>query len=362
MNPPSKTFADDRNMVESQLSYEKRLKDSEEIIGRWRGEAGVLKKKNGTIGKECEELRKEIELLGSKLERFQQTVKHNQKDIDGLKRAVDDRENIIKEKEKRVQELHKRNQDLEKLKQALTHKVSEMKMEIEPREMEIREKKERIFEMERELKLLQQSHLHSGLKLSELKDKFFGTEKDLKIERSRSRIARAQLMRICSEIYEVSGYIQRPDKLKEEVIKLYHRYSNDSELKNTLALDTEVQNEFNRQRDHFEKVIAETKTKQVKKKSDPDTVKLLKENVTLITELNRLRTEFRDTQKENNQMRTLLGISGRQMLPSIARKKLAKAVSERDELEKNLKEEIEKLQSRIDILVEENLKFRSQIS
>jgi len=34
-------LSDDRNMVESQLSYEKRLKDSEEIITRWRGETGV---------------------------------------------------------------------------------------------------------------------------------------------------------------------------------------------------------------------------------------------------------------------------------------------------------------------------------
>ncbi len=50
-------------MVESQLSYEKRLKDSDEIIGRWRGDAGVLKKKNTTITKECDELRKEIEFM-----------------------------------------------------------------------------------------------------------------------------------------------------------------------------------------------------------------------------------------------------------------------------------------------------------
>lgn len=82
-------------MVESQLSYEKRLKDSDEVIGRWRGDAGVLKKKNSTISKECDELRKEIELMHSQQERFLEIIKSNQKDIDDLKHDVHTRDNVI---------------------------------------------------------------------------------------------------------------------------------------------------------------------------------------------------------------------------------------------------------------------------
>ena len=98
-------------------------------------------------------------------------------------------------------------------------------------------------------------------------------------------------------------------------------------MKKTLKLDSEVQNEFHRQRDHFEKLLTETKSKQVKKKSDPDTAKLLKENVTLITELNRLREELKAALEQNSKMQTVLGLSGRFMLPAVARKKLDRAIT-----------------------------------
>lgn len=361
----------DRNMVESQLSYEKRLKDSEEIIARWRGDAGVLKKKNSNMGKECEDLRKEIELLRSQYARFQDTIKQNQKQIDDLKHERSQRDIMIREKEKQVAELNKRTQELEKYKQALTHKMHELKSEIEPREKEIREKKERIFEMERELKLLQQQQLHGGLKLSELRDKFLGSEKELRVERLRARIARDQLVRICSDIYKVSNFIQQPpEKLKEQVIALYHRYANDTELKKTLQLDVEVQNEFTRQRDYFEKALtsdASTKAKGLTKKPasaamDQDTVKLLKENVTLITELNRLRTDMSTKEKENEKMKSLLGISTRAMLPSIARKKLNKATADKEEIHQQYKSTIVKLEEKIEILVTENQNLRSQVA
>lgn len=348
-------------MVESQLSYEKRLKDSDEVIQKWRGDAGVLKKKNSTINKECDELRKEIELLRSQQERFVETIKNNQKEMDDLKRDVQNRDTIIKGKEKMLTDLNKRAQELEKYKQALTHKMNELKMEIEPREVEIREKKERIFEMERELKNLQQNHLNAGLKLSELKDKYFGAEKELTIERVRAKIARKQLMRICSDIYEVSNYIQYPDKLKEEVMKLFHRHSNNPELKKTLTLDFDVHSEFNRQRNYFEKMVSDTKTKQTKKKSEYDTVKLLNENISLVTELNRLRKDFRDLQKENSDMHSLLGTSPRLMLPSIAKKKLEKAVASKVDIEKKFSDKINKMEEEINMLLEENQNLRMQI-
>lgn len=357
-------------MVESQLSYEKRLKDSDEIITRWRGDAGVLKKKNSNMGKECEDLRKEIELLRSQYARFQDTIKQSQKQIDELKHERSQRDNTIREKEKQVAELNKRTQELEKYKQALTHKMNELKSEIEPREAEIREKKERIFEMERELKLLQQQQLHGGLKLSELRDKFLGSEKELKVERVRSKNARDQLMRISIDIYKVSNYIQQPpDKLKEQVISLFHRYANDLELKKTLQLDEEVQNEFSRQREYFEKMTNEstsTSNLSAKKSSrsgmDQDTVKLLKENVMLITELNRLRTELREKENEGQSMKAILGVSSRNMLPSIAQKKLNRAKSKKDEIHETYKELIGTLETKIEILVAENQNLRSQIS
>jgi hypothetical protein len=216
--------------------------------------------------------------------------------------------------------------------------------------------------MERELKTLQHNHLQANLKLSELKDKYFGAEKELKIERERAKTARSQLMRVCADIYEVSYYIQQPDKLKEEVMRLHHRYSNNPELKKTLTLDADVQNEFNRHRDYFEKVITDSKSKHVKKKASGDTVKMLKENVELITELNRLRKEYRDTLKQNQEMQSLLGISTRTMLPSEAKKKLEKAIVEKESIENAYKDKIDRLEEEVQMLIEENQRLRSQLN
>lgn len=363
------SFVDDRNLVESQLSYEKRLKDSDEIIARWRGDAGILKKKNNNMSKECEDLRKEIETLRSQHVRFHETIKHNQKQIDDLKHDRNQRDATIKDKEKLLAEMNKRTQELEKYKQALTNKMHELKSEIEPRETEIREKKERIFEMERELKLLQQQQLHTGLKMSELRDKYLGSEKELKIEKTRARIARDQLSRICTDIHKVSNFIQQPpEKLKEQVMKLYHRYANSNELKTTLQLDVEIQDEFSRQREYYEKLTTRTSAstskigiKPVTAGMDHDTMKLLNENVVLITELNRLRMELSEREKENAHMKTILGTSSRKMLPSIARKKLEKAATDRDAIHESYKETIGKLEEKIEILVTENQNLRSQI-
>lgn len=351
------------------MSYEKRLKDSDEIITRWRGDAGVLKKKNSNMAKECEDLRKEIELLRSQYGRFQDQIRQSQRQIDDLKHERTQRDIMIKEREKQVAELNKRTQELEKFKQTLTHKMNELKSEIEPRETEIREKKERIFEMERELKLLQQQQLHSGLKLSELRDKFLGSEKELKVERVRSKNARAQLMRICSDIYKVSNYIQQsPEKLKEQVIALFHRYSNNLELKKTLQLDVEIQNEFLRQRDYFERMLKSESSPQSKgglKKTprsgmDHDTLKLLKENVTLITELNRLRAELKEKQSDNDRMKSLMGMSSRTMLPIIAKKKIERLTEGIDEIHEKYNEIIAKLEEKVEVLVNENQNLRLQ--
>ncbi|CRK95668.1 CLUMA_CG009126, isoform A [Clunio marinus] len=359
---------DDRNMVESQLSYEKRLKDSEEIITRWRGDAGVLKKKNSNMTKECEELRKEIELLRSQQSRFQDTIMQNQKQLDELRIERNQRDVTIKEKEKHMMEMMKQSQELETNKQILTTKMNELRNEIEPREVEIREKKERIFEMEREIKLLQQQQLNSGLKISQLRDKLLGSDKELKVEKTRSKNVRDQLTKICSDIHKISSFIQQsPEKLKEQVTALFHRYGSDAELQKTLLLDVEVQNEFARQREYYEKLLTKQSSSKISggrsKKlsgSDHDTLKLLRENVTLITELNRLRTKLNDVEKENDKMKSILGLTTRHMLPSVARQKLDKAAIEKEEIHENYREIIEKLEEKLEKVIAENESLRSK--
>lgn len=314
----------DRKMVETKLAYEKRLKEENEAMSKWRSDAGVLNKKLSSVSRNCDELELEKEVLRAEHHKTQGVIRNFQKDISELKKEIEDRDVTIREKEKRVNELQKKNQELEKYKQVLNHKIIELKAQIEPRELEIKEKKDQISDMEKELESLEQNNLRVELQLNELKDKYLSSEKELKLERQRCRNSRSQVSRICGDIYHMSGFLQQPNELKTEVMKVYHRYSDDKALKKSLELDAEVENEFMRQRDHLEKLVEKYKTNSKKTETNNNS-QLIRENVQLLTEVNKLRTELKDLQKRAMHMESILGISGKYMSTAGAREKLAKA-------------------------------------
>lgn len=318
----------DRKKVETQLHYEKKLKEENEMMVKWRADAGVLNKKFNSVSRNCDELEKEKDVLRAEHYKTLAVIRNYQKDVEELRKEIEDRDYTIRDKEKRVNELQKKNQELEKYKQVLNFKIAELKTQIEPREREIKEKKDQILDMEKELEGLEQSNSQLELKISELKDKYLGTDKELKLERNRCRAARSQVSRMSGDIFYVSGFLQKPIELKDEVLKLFHRYSDDKSLKQALELDAEVQNEFIRQREHLEKMIDHYKKKDTTIEitaSGAGDGKLLKENIKLLTELNKLRAELKDTQKKNFNMESILGISGKYLPTAVAREKLEKA-------------------------------------
>ncbi|XP_058450791.1 cilia- and flagella-associated protein 57 [Malaya genurostris] len=351
----------DRKKVELQLEYEKKLEEEEESCMKWRGEAGVLKKKFSTLSREAENHRKEIETLQYQHGRFQQAIKQHQKDIEELKREVIDREAVIRDRERKLHELSKKNGELEKYKQVQTHKINELKSQIEPKDREIKDKKEVIGEMEKKLEELQQGNKRLALQLQELRDKYYGADLELRKERHLSRSAKNQFQQVCREIYNVSGLIQKPDELKRGITDMCHRYSDDKELQKSLALDEDVQNEFLRQREHLEKIMKSAKSKCNSKKDTGEGMRLMKENMELLAELNKLRELLNEKQRACTRMEALLGLSSKTVSPREAKLKLEKAVADKDELENHHQEQIAKLQDLIKSLSNENQNLRSEI-
>ncbi|XP_065072592.1 cilia- and flagella-associated protein 57 [Ochlerotatus camptorhynchus] len=351
----------DRNKVELQLNYEKKLQEEQENCMKWRGEAGVLKKKFSTLSRETENYRKDIETLQYQHGKFQQAIKQHQRDIEDLKQELADRELTIKEKERKLHEMSKRTNDLEKYKQVQTHKITELRSQIEPKQREIREKKEVIGEMEKKLEELQQNNKQLALQLQELRDKYYGADLELRKERNRFRGAKHQYQQVCREIYNVAGLIQKPEELKRGITDLCHRYSDDKELQKSLALDEDVQNEFLRQREHLEKLTKSSKMKSGQKKDTGETMKLMKENMELLAELNKLRELLNEKQRACTRMEALLGLSSKAISPREAKLKLEKAVSDKDELENRHREQVTKLQEVIKSLSNENQNLRSEI-
>lgn len=214
----------DRKMIEFQFQYENKMRDENDAMLKWRADAGVLNKRLISLTLDFEKLQKEKSTLLDEHHKTKTIIQNHLKDNQELKKEIEDRDSTIQDKEKRVNELLKKNQELEKYKQVMINKISELKEQIEPREREIKERKDQIAEMESELEGLEQNNIQSETQFSEFKDKYNGKEVDLKLERDRCRQLRSQIYRICTDIYKLSNYVQQPNILRDEVMKLYHRF------------------------------------------------------------------------------------------------------------------------------------------
>lgn len=214
----------DRKMIEFQLQCEKKIKYENDAMLKWRADAGVLNKRFTSLSLELDKLKKGNATLLDEHYKTKTVIQNHLKDNQELKKEIEDRDSTIREKEKRVNELINKNQELEKYKHVMMNKIAELKEQIEPREREIKERKEQIAEMESELEGLEQNNIQSETQFSEFKDKYNGKEVDLKVERDRCRQLRTQIYRISTDIYKLSNCVQQPNILKDEVMKLYHRF------------------------------------------------------------------------------------------------------------------------------------------
>ncbi|KAM7345854.1 testes of unusual size isoform 1-T1 [Cochliomyia hominivorax] len=281
----------DRNIVETQLQYEKRLTMECNETQLWRGKAGVLQKKYESLTKDVDNLLEEIETLKEEHTKSQKNISRLNHTIEDLQKDIADREFAINTKEKRIQELLHKNQELDKYKQVLNHKIAELKAQIEPREFQINDKRRHIMEMETELEGLNQNNAHLELQHKELKDKYISNMSELKLERHRARAGRECIYNLRSEIYHIANLINYPDKLKVAVKHLFQRYASDDELKRFISLDANVRDEFQRQRNQIERVMKTYKNRKddqnLKRKYD----KLFKENLILLDEIEKMREE-----------------------------------------------------------------------
>lgn len=320
-------ISNDKNTIEMKLFYENKIKNIEEKSMKWRTEINMIEKRYNKLIEEHDLLLKDMDNLQYKYETSEHTIKKLRREIEDLKYEVSERDATILDKEKKFNELQKKNQELEKYKQVLSHKINELKAQIEPKDREIKEKKDQITEMKKELESFQKTCQDQEFQIACQKDKFHGIEMQLLIEKNKNRTARAQISRVCGDIYYLSRLIQCPDKLKECVVTLFHRYGDDKDLKKTLKLDEDVKNEFTRQREQLERIADNKAGSECVNTDSGDFPKLLRENTQLITELNNLRQQLNDSQKHRGQMESILGLSKKFMPTKLAREKLDKAVA-----------------------------------
>ncbi|XP_060782965.1 cilia- and flagella-associated protein 57 [Neoarius graeffei] len=290
----------DLELHDIRVKYERKLWEEKETNLKLSGETRVMKKKFTSLQKEIDNRNLDIEKLKVEQQKLHGVIKALEKDIMGLKREIQERDETIQDKENRIYDLKKKNEELEKFKFVLDYKVNELKKQIEPRENEVKEMKEQVHEMEAELEQFCKKNTQLELIISEVKLKLKATDKEKQKEMQRVRDVEALLHRFKTDLHNCVGFIQEPKKLKESIREIYERYVQQSDVVEIVGVDADVQREFNRQREHMERNMDSLKRRLAKdiKVHEAKNIKLMKENVFLLKEINDLRTELRQTRAQ----------------------------------------------------------------
>ncbi|XP_069795130.1 cilia- and flagella-associated protein 57 isoform X1 [Narcine bancroftii] len=299
----------DREIQDIKITYERNLRDEKEANLRLKGETGIMRKKFTSLQKEIEDRQGEIEKLRAEHQKLHGIIRSLEKDIQGLKKEILERDETIQDKEKRIYDLKKKNQELEKFKFVLDYKIKELKQQIEPRENDIKEMKEQIQQMESELELFHKHNAQLELNIGELKQKLKATEAEMRKEMEKVHSVELVVKRFKTDIYNCAGFIQDPKKLKENVQQLYEKYVPQSDMFDIAAVDSDIQKEFGRQRNHLEKSITTLQKKLLKDAEihRADNVRIMQENVALIKEINDLRQELKIARIKVHDLEVTLG-------------------------------------------------------
>nr|XP_020031329.1 cilia- and flagella-associated protein 57 [Castor canadensis] len=302
---------EDREIQDIKTKYERKLRDEKESNLRLKGETGIMRKKFSSLQKEIEERANDIEVLKGEQVKLQGVIKSLEKDIQGLKREIQERDETIQDKEKRIYDLKKKNQELEKFKFVLDYKIKELKKQIEPREYEIKVMKEQIQEMEAELERFHKQNTQLELNITELWQKLRATDQEMRREQQKERDLEALVKRFKTDLHNCVAYIQEPRLLKEKIRGLFEKYVQRADMVEIAGLNSDLQQEYARQREHLERNLATLKKKVVKESElhRTDYVRIMQENVSLIKEINELRRELKFTRSQVYDLESALKLS-----------------------------------------------------
>lgn len=121
------------------------------------------------------------------------------------------------------------------------------------------------------------------MQIRDLRLKNDAHQKEIALQKKRAVKAEGESRRMRTDLHDTMQLIQEPNQLKEKVKELYKKHV-DVHVEE-VALDTDIQKEYNRQREYLEKSVASLK-KQLSKESEKhraDNSKIMQENVALIT-------------------------------------------------------------------------------
>ncbi|XP_064311392.1 cilia- and flagella-associated protein 57 [Phalacrocorax carbo] len=302
---------EDREILEIKIKYERLLLEERESNLQLKGETGVMNKRLNSLQKELKERNRDIEEMTLEQHKLQGIIKSLEKDILALKSEIQERADTIQDKEKHIYDLKKKNQELEKFKFVLDYRIEEFKKQIGSRENDIKTMKEQICETEGELERFHKESTQLKLNITQLQQKLKATDHEMHRERRKKQNMEALIKRFKTDLHNCVGFIQDSKKMKDGIRELYTKYVQQSDMVETEAVDTDLQQECMRQREYLERNLAALKKKVVKDQEVHQAayMRIVQENVTLIKEINDLRQELKVAHTQVHDLQSTLRLT-----------------------------------------------------
>ncbi|KAL7287547.1 hypothetical protein TKK_0018316 [Trichogramma kaykai] len=333
----------DREIIELRASYEAQLQQQREQELKLKGEAGVLRRKYEDAQKDLADCKWHWQNLRNDYAELKARKEELDKEVSELEAEAVQREATIVARGERIRDLEMANDELDKIRFVLNHRIGELKAQIEPRDALIAELKGKVADMELELLGMNRASQRQELKVYEMREKLSSAKREIQHEKHRRKMCQERLKRMRVDLLDAAALINEPTALKNTIIKLYQRYSDQAQFLREHQADVDVQSEFAKQRDHLENTIALLK-KQLNLCSstvDPQATRVFEDNMELLSEMSGLRDELKSAQRHIADMECLLGLKGRDTSPLEARAKLAKAVHGNEDLERTYNEQMQ---------------------
>ncbi|XP_074529308.1 cilia- and flagella-associated protein 57 [Halichoeres trimaculatus] len=289
------TEEDHEKMISNiQLKYERKLYIEQETNANLKGETVSVTQKVYTLQRHVNDKCTDIHKMKQERQRLMGLVRSLESDIEELKRQIAGHEKTNQDKDKTISNLKKKNQELEKLNFVLDFQLNDLKKETEPQQDDINEKIERIRQLEEDLVKMDERNTQLKFTISDLRLKLKTRDKEMQKETQKVKDLETHLQRLKSDLHNCVGFIQEPKKLKESVRAIYAHYVPQPDQMEMTTVNEDVCRAFIRQQDHLQRTVNSLKTRLVRSAEDHEQVyvKIMKENMTLITEINELRKEL----------------------------------------------------------------------
>jgi len=293
----------DREIEELKEEKEARLKAEKDDKVRLRGQSGIHKRNHEELKRQMMKREEELRQYQEETRKKQERIDQLQKERDHNQKEIKERDKMIGDKEQRIYDLKKQNQELEKFKFVLDYKIKELKSQIDPKNDSIAEMKKQIQATDAYLEDYHRKNKLLQVNIDQLQDKQRNLQKEIVTQRKKMTDCQTIIKRFKNDLHECVQFIQEPKTLRDSLTSLYKKYVPNGIKKQ--ELDSDIQREYNRQRDYLEKSVESLKRKLLKDSEvhRTDNMRVLQENVALIREINDLRREINYLKHERQQQR-----------------------------------------------------------